>query len=531
MTEETRRDEIREEVKQVTSEEEAAESKESPLLVKTVVLYENERFQLSSFGWSKNGLLPTDRRHISTRNGKQGWSSLEEADAAMISHGWTWTQNEWDIQLDDSLPHQSFYSVGGSTDLNTNKNGIQEASKAKIDSEGWTYATNFSSIDTNGAAVKAMTHFVRRRRRTRQQSYIGPSIANATCDHCDSQKVKDLSDSLLEVLAQTSLYENPGDYSEVETNRLKNKLHDLLGISTHSKTVQDMESAQKCIDKFFISVINSKSAWSKLSSIVGADYLPEKLPERALQVSNLSFPPEERVQLACMIIRKYDSSFSFHCSQRQCGEACSFALMSCPNLGCSEMMSAKYIGDHLEVCPYTRQHCERNCGAVVARKEMSYHLKADCELRPAICPYASLGCKEEQLSVRSLTAHLKDADAINSHLLLSLTRLEEQQGVIVKLHKKVKALESTVEDQALSISALQGGATAAMVAIKKTEQDVERTSHQEVKDLEKKLDSSNKAFEKKVDSLSKTIRTLEKENSAQKAQLANLKQKERTDTE
>jgi hypothetical protein len=38
---------------------------------------QNERYQMSAFGWSKNGLLPTDRKHISTRNGKSGWATLE----------------------------------------------------------------------------------------------------------------------------------------------------------------------------------------------------------------------------------------------------------------------------------------------------------------------------------------------------------------------------------------------------------------------------------------------------------------------
>jgi hypothetical protein len=36
-------------------------------LVRTVDLYENERYQLSAMGWSAQGLLPTDRLDLTIR--------------------------------------------------------------------------------------------------------------------------------------------------------------------------------------------------------------------------------------------------------------------------------------------------------------------------------------------------------------------------------------------------------------------------------------------------------------------------------
>lgn len=54
---------------------------------------QNERYQISSFGWSKNGLLPTDRKHLSTRNGKTGWATLE------VRCGWVqWRQWRVDVE-------------------------------------------------------------------------------------------------------------------------------------------------------------------------------------------------------------------------------------------------------------------------------------------------------------------------------------------------------------------------------------------------------------------------------------------------
>ena len=219
-----------------------------------------------------------------------------------------------------------------------------------------------------------------------------PYLIKGTCDHCDTEEVQHLSDCLLEALTQTSLHENPGDYSEVATNRLKDTLMELLGLASRGETFRDLAGVLHCLDKFFISVINAKSAWSKLSSIVGADYLPEKLPERAVQVSRRSFPPEERAEVARMLLRKYDVAFAFHCHKYNCGAACVFALTPCPNLGCGEVLSAKYMGEHQQACPFAPLQCERRCGDTVARKEMACHLRLDCVLRAALCPYAPIGC-------------------------------------------------------------------------------------------------------------------------------------------
>jgi len=479
-------------------------------LTKSVVLYENERYQVTAFGWSKNGLLPTDRKYISTRNGKHGWPSLEAADMEMITHGWTWLESNWTVDQGDAQ------AAAG-------RRSSENGSRLSSDGDGWSYATNFGSIEESGTAVKGMTHFVRRRRLTRQQIFMGPSLIKGTCDHCDSAEVQRLSDCLLEALTQTSLHENPGEYSEVITNRLKNTLHELLGLASRNQHFSDMAGVNQCIDKFFVSVINAKSAWAKLSSIVGADYLPEKLPERAVEVSSFSFSLEERREVARMLIRKYDTSFAHHCDKFNCGEACSFALVACSNLGCSEVLSVKYTGAHQEECQFTRIACERGCGEIVVRKEMSCHLALTCDLRPAECPYSCIGCRPDELTARALGSHLSDPEQMNAHLLLSLDRLNEQQGVIITLHKKVNSLESALAGHDRTIKQLQGGAVATAVAIKTSEQAAEQAGHREVKDLENKLETRTRSMSKQVEYLSKNVRTLERENAAQKAQLDALR--------
>lgn len=147
-------------------------------VVRYFAVLQNERYQMTTLGWSKNGLLPTDRKHISTRNGKVGWASLEAADMALITHGWTWT-SAWSVDHHDpsAFSHSTTYnSPLLSTDTpphsNTSEAQLQDQLH-ECDAEGWRYATNFGSMEGSSSAIKGLTHFVRRRRRSRQQAFVG----------------------------------------------------------------------------------------------------------------------------------------------------------------------------------------------------------------------------------------------------------------------------------------------------------------------------------------------------------------------
>ncbi|RYH03772.1 hypothetical protein EON65_46975 [archaeon] len=51
-----------------------------------VVLFENERYSPLS-GWSSKGLLPTDRKVISSADGQDGFATLDEANTALLPKG------------------------------------------------------------------------------------------------------------------------------------------------------------------------------------------------------------------------------------------------------------------------------------------------------------------------------------------------------------------------------------------------------------------------------------------------------------
>jgi hypothetical protein len=71
---------------------------------------------------------------------------------------------------------------------------------------------------------------------------------------------------------------------------------------------------------------------------------------------------------------------------------------------------------------------------------MEAHLEYACPLAPARCPYFSLGCVAE-LTRKDVPGHLDDC--AQSHLLLSLQRMNEQTATIASLEDRITSLEAS----------------------------------------------------------------------------------------
>ncbi len=104
-------------------------------------------------------------------------TSLDSADAAMITHGWVWVESSWNV-----VPAEKSSSSGGRsrscTEYEYDYDGFHEnvslelpqqkedqdpppasrrhsaAGGPSTDAEGWIYATNFGNIEENGSPVK-----------------------------------------------------------------------------------------------------------------------------------------------------------------------------------------------------------------------------------------------------------------------------------------------------------------------------------------------------------------------------------------
>jgi hypothetical protein len=53
---------------------------------------------------------------------------------------------------------------------------ISDTSLPGTDGNGWGYATNFGSIEEGTSEVRELTHFVRRRKYTRTQMFVGNNM-------------------------------------------------------------------------------------------------------------------------------------------------------------------------------------------------------------------------------------------------------------------------------------------------------------------------------------------------------------------
>mmetsp|Transcript_17880 Transcript_17880/g.18646 ORF Transcript_17880/g.18646 Transcript_17880/m.18646 type:complete len:511 (+) Transcript_17880:59-1591(+) len=473
----------------------------SNYLIRILEVYENERYQLSAMGWSSQGLLPTDRKNFSSKDGKIGWNNIEQSSQSLISRGWLWLDNNWNINKEENV----------------------------TDNDGWMYATNFGSIDQS-SAIKTMSHFVRRRRYTRKQILILYPVIGGTCDNCDLQEVQHLSAKLLDVLTEASLSENSGAIpSDIVTNSLKDELLTFLGfgqvIQTSESSITldpftipsdltidldptlDITIVKSRLEKgAFLGYLQSKkSAWSKAASIFSSENT-EKFPLRAVQLDNSIFTGSERKIISESLIRAYDKKFEFHCDKINCQNECIFSRHQCSHDGCTAIYSLKWKDQHDAICPYIIIPCPRDCGVQTARRLMNVHLTDECKNRPAECPYHAFGCNVTELTVGSLEQHV--LDSVHAHLLLVTTRVTEQQQVIVRLHKKLAECEENNSKTNSTVSTIQTSLAALVVSVRAVERVAD--DKKPIENVEKKLEREISNVAREVSNVKSSIQNLER---------------------
>ena len=405
--------------------------------IREVELYENERYNPIS-GWSHKGLLPSDRSRFSTSDGSSSWSDINAANDAFLSIGWT-----WDTRSPSPLSFE-----GGNSPYPGWRVMLQitgERSDAKtVKDIGFEYATDFTSVNESWSPKKGLSSFVRRRRIIRNQIYdaeidIPETLSSSfTCHYCDLEKLEDISDLLLESLSIVSIYKLGRQLPNItKLNPIKTTLVQLFSLYSNDNlfNINDIENM---VEKF------SKSHKDMWNSSWAADDLNDEIEKRKVYLNTTFFKYDERIALAKAIIHKYDTNYFFHCRIRHCNEqSCEFQHVQCINIGCPSVVSKCWSSKHDTICPYKIVNCTRNCGDTVCRKDMYNHLTYACILRAVHCPFADLGCMAT-LTHQDVEKHLNDC--IQSHLLLSLNRIKEQQDVIVTLHQKTKEYDKLASD-------------------------------------------------------------------------------------
>lgn len=536
-------------------------------------IWENERYS-PLFNFSSKGLLPSDRGHYSVGDGTLSWSTLQEAEADLISMGWEWEKDESIRSSESSLAdgtgnekEQSGEwravvpaSNGGSWRVTTspttssasmNANPSPPSSPSsrvsitKLDrnslyivgnggenvSGGWVYAHDFTHIAESFTTNKELTSFVRRRRLVRRQ-YFNPRVyfdANSLhndflrqCTYCDKEKVESLSLLLLHSLSASSSLKYPRHLNEAKINGLKTSLMQCLCLGDAvgpDSNISDLRSVERVLEDF---ARKGQDGLSFLSAALSSQDKAESLSKRVHEISTTFFQESERVELAKLLIRKLDRTYDFHCDAINCEEngTCLFRTVRCTNPDCPDSFSAKWTEKHDSRCTYKVVNCDRMCGECVPRRLMQEHLLINCTLRPVVCPYEGLGCKSggSNLVFKTLEEHL--VTHTQYHLQLSVLRLEEQQSVIIQLHKRMTALEDSHMKHATEIAATTATVSTSLAAIEalRTKHTSTASTHSSALDaLKRKVDATAST----VVSNTSAIETLKRQTSSLTASCTN----------
>jgi len=394
--------------------------------IKRVVdIFENHRYS-PRLGFAAKGLLLTDRGNFSTDEGDVSYNSLEAAEPDMLTYGWTWDpQSEWQL-------------------ISTVSQGQYNPATAPAD-EGWLYNADFSSYSQEthqGAVQKGMTHFVRRRRWVRTQIFVAGTILNddsLTCQSCDLEQVEALQKLLLEKFWQAIYVKYGGSANRHKFNKLKNKLIEATRLISRGVRSLSVQQVGADLDKFIRSLGNKS---------VGAFDIHN--PNCKLLVDGFTAP--ERIEIAKVIVRSFDSTHEYHCTNNFCGQECPYAVHSCPNGGCTTSFSMNHWLKHDAVCPFKPIACPLNCGHAQSRQTMSDHVQTTCVMRPVLCPYHSIGCRPEGLIARDSAQHVELNHAY--HLALAMAVVQRLSEEKAELDKRVFVLSQ--ENSTLKASRASG---------------------------------------------------------------------------
>lgn len=110
-----------------------------------------------------------------------------------------------------------------------------------------------------------------------------------------------------------------------------------------------------------------------------------------------------------------------------------------------------------------------------------------------------------EITMKDLSDHLEKC--VHSHLLLAVNRMQEQQDVIVVLHRKVKELEEIVDSHSSQLAGVQAeiaavgaAATAALLA---SEKKTEKNINNHVNNLDKKINGVGSRHDEEIQKLKK----------------------------
>lgn len=470
-----------------------------------VELFACERKKLMA-GWGAQYLLPTDKYAYRSRGYKKAWQTIEEAESALLAPGWSWEQ----------VRDASGTSVSWEVD----------SDGSRCDEDGWIYSTNFQT-NYEGSAKASPVMFARWRRLFRTQTFTGPDAlmvavrknqpaAGAGCQNVDLEAATQIGRLILETLSAASLY---GDWCFPTFVQLKTQLIDRL--------VVGKETQKDTLDTVLASFVTlQRGGLTRVAeAFKGSD--DGALTARVIEVDKW-LPAIEREAYALLAIRNLRPELA--CSVADANHDCPLRPVLCTNPGCTMRCSAKDLDGHQQSCRYKLFPCDK-CGETIPRGELRAHAAAACPMREASCTFSAIGCSAP-LNQRGVSTHLEDCT--QSHMMMMLQTMMEQQDVIRSLTARVYELETRCASSQEAERTSQALVTGEIAKLDSKLAALEQRSTKEIKkvadgaadDAKKKADAAGSDARKRADaaaaSTQKDVTSLRTDVGGLKASVAEL---------
>ncbi len=454
-------------------------------LERPIEIYENERLWIGR-GFSKAGLLITERGQYSTQDGSLSWKTVREASLALlrgdveasvaaangkkkqVAHrGWSF--HEDGNGQSKSSEQEDDYECSSTLNNNGDNNycgfvPCKGAEDGPTDEDGWQYFPDFKEQSLlHPSRTRGLLDFVRRRKLRRhcyfRPDHFLPREVYNKCDFCDSKAVQALSDAMLDALSLASLFAhgptNPEKVTDAQVIPLKSKLIDTLQIGMNfEKGTVDIDTIKERLCTFAEKCVGKPGPIMHLLNPDVDQNIMAIQPLRRKVIARY-FTNEERTSLARLLIKDIDrDAYQLHCSNETCASSihassnhgskeedlitCPFQLVHCPHYKCNAQISKKYMKDHDDECGYKLLPCPSGCGMEVARNDMHVHVTTRCNLRQAECPLSIVGCTAI-VQAADVTKHLNQH--ADTHFMLLSTRMIEYQKLFKQFDTKIKMLE------------------------------------------------------------------------------------------
>lgn len=391
-----------------------------------IEIYENERLWIGR-GFSKMGLLPTERGPYSTKDGSLSWKTMTEASLALlrgnvmgfgngkgrerngkiapkrIRRGWSFHEEDDDQGNHDgsdkeNLRREDEYECSTENDdINDNYCGfvpcIGPEDGPTDNEDGWQYFPDFSPQSLlNPNRKRGMLDFVRRRKLRRvavfRPDYFLPREVYTKCDYCDSSVVNMLSSAMLDALSLSTLFAHglKNNVTDAQALPIKSKLIDALSIGDNCDNDTESEDYDPGVDinkvkdrlcTFAETCVGKPGPLMQLLNAETDKNLVTAMPGRRKLMSRY-LNEKERLHLSRLLIKDIDRySYKMHCRSNSC--AC---LANATN-GHSDLDGDQ---DTLPACEFRLVSCTNDrCSAMFSFKHRTQH-DEECGYKLLPCP-------------------------------------------------------------------------------------------------------------------------------------------------